>query len=503
MCGILGIYNIEDNVASELVDGLTILQHRGQDAAGVATFDGKFRMRKGNGMVRDVFFARHLERLTGNVGIAHVRYPTAGSNSSWEAQPFFVNSPFGIALAHNGNLTNADELSKVLFAENLRHLNTTSDSEVLLNVFANKILKLGKTELESEDIFQACEQMMSIVTGSYAAVAMIAGQGLVAFRDPYGIRPLIIGKRETSKGTEYCVSSESVIFQPFGFKVVRDVKPGEVVVIRNGKLETKVCAKVTNFHPCIFEYVYLARPDSIIDDVSVHKSRMRMGTNLAKKIAERLENLQEAIDVVIPIPETSRVVAAEVAHELQLPYREGFIKNRYIGRTFIMPGQKVRKKSVRYKLSPIDLEFRGKNVLLVDDSIVRGNTSKEIVRMAREAGAKKVYFASAAPALKWPCVYGVDMPSKGDFVANGLTESEVAKVIYADQVFYQEIADLIEAVNAKNPELNAFCTGCFDGNYPTKEVTKELLSKMEQNRIKYQCCSGGQEEERESPLTLL
>ncbi|MCT4591792.1 MAG: amidophosphoribosyltransferase [Candidatus Gracilibacteria bacterium] len=501
MCGVLGI-SANSHVNQDLFDGLTILQHRGQDASGIATFDGeKFYMRKGNGLVRDVFFSRHMQRLTGSMGIAHVRYPTAGCNSSWEAQPFFVNSPFGIALAHNGNLTNADLLSKWLFKENLRHLNTSSDSEVLLNVLANKILKIHKTELEAEDIFEAVKGTMQKAKGSYAVVAMIAGQGLVGFRDPYGIRPLCIGKREHPMGTEYCLSSESLVFEALGFEFLRDVKAGEAVFIKNGELHSKSCLDTKSFTPCIFEYVYLARPDSMIDDISVHKSRLRMGDMLARQIKEDLKNgTIEPVDIVVPVPESARTAASELAHVLSVPYREGFVKNRYIGRTFIMPGQQIRKKSIKYKLSAVELEFKGKNVMIVDDSIVRGNTSKQIVEMARDAGAKNVYFASAAPALHYPCVYGVDMPSKDDFVANGLNTEEIAKVIGADKLYYQKVEDLIEAVRKKTPVEN-FCTACFDGKYPTPEVDDELLADMEAARNK-KLNKGGKDPE-ESPVTLL
>lgn len=501
MCGILGIAS-GSVVSQEIVDGLTILQHRGQDAAGIATFDGKnFHMRKGNGLVRDVFFLRHVQRLFGNMGIGHVRYPTAGCNSSWEAQPFFVNSPFGIVLAHNGNLTNADKLSKELCEENLRHLNTTSDSEILLNVLANKLLKLKKTKLQPDDIFKAVTNMFKRINGSFAAIAIIAGQGMVAFRDPLGIKPLVIGERKTTSGVDYFISSESTTFSPLGFKLIRDIAPGEAILIKDGKLYSKICAEKTSLNPCIFEYIYLARPDSMMDEISVHKSRMRMGNKLAEKIQKRLK--KKEIDVVIPIPETARVVAAEVAEHLSIPYREGFIKNRYIGRTFIMPGQKMRKKSVHYKLSAIDLEFKDKNVLLVDDSIVRGNTSKEIVRMARDAGARKVYFASAAPPLLWPCVYGVDMPSKKDFVANGLTEREVANVIGADELFYQDLNDLISAVKEKSPKIKNFCTACFNGKYPTKDVDEKMLREIEIARAKNASLIDAEDKIEENPVTLL
>ncbi len=501
MCGILGI-SANSPVNQDLFDGLTSLQHRGQDAAGIATYDGKFHMRKGNGLVRDVFFSQHMERLIGNIGIGHVRYPTAGCNSSWEAQPFFVNSPFGIVLAHNGNLTNADELAPHLFKENLRHLNTSSDSEALLNVFANKILKLGKTHLEPKDVFQGVRDTMRRLKGSYAIVSIIAGQGLVGFRDPLGIRPLAIGVRESSLGKEYCLASEGLVFAPLGFKLLRDVEPGEAVLIRDGEIYTEACAKDTSLNPCIFEYIYLARPDSMMDNISVHKARLRMGEVLAKKIKEKID--PKNIDVVIPIPESSRVAAVQVAEELKLPYREGFIKNRYIGRTFIMPGQKVRKKSVKYKLSAIDLEFKNKNVLLIDDSIVRGNTSKQIVQMAREAGAKKVFFASAAPPLLHPCVYGVDMPSKQEFVAHNLSIEEIRQVIGADELVYQDLKELVKAVLRKGKhKINKFCTACFNGEYPSPDITEEKLEEWELCRAQKLAAGDQESSQNDNPVTLL
>lgn len=502
MCGVLGI-SANSPVNQDLFDGLTVLQHRGQDAAGIATYDGKFRIRKGNGLVRDVFFARHMQRLTGNIGIGHVRYPTAGCNSSWEAQPFFVNSPFGIVLGHNGNLINSDELAPHLFKENLRHLNTNSDSEVLLNMLANKLFKLGKNHLEPEDFFQGVHDTMERIKGSYAVVGIIAEQGLFGFRDPLGLRPLIIGKKETTQGDEYCLASESVVFAPLGYKILRDAEPGEAILIRDGQLYSQVCTKNPKLKPCIFEYIYLARPDSMMDNISVHKARLRMGETLAEKIKKEMN--PDDIDIVIPIPESSRAAAVQVAYELGKPYREGFIKNRYIGRTFIMPGQQIRKKSIKYKLSAIDLEFKDKNVLLVDDSIVRGNTSKKIVEMAREAGAKKVFFASAAPPLVYPCLYGVDMPSKKDFVANGLTNEEICKVIGADGLIYQDLDALIEAVIKKGKsEVQEFCTACFTGEYPIGNVTEEYLNEWEQCRNRKLAEDNPHPDQmEESPVTLL
>ncbi len=409
MCGIVGIV-ANSSVNQAIYDALTVLQHRGQDAAGMMTCqDGRFFLRKSNGLVRDVFRTRHMQRLHGNIGIGHVRYPTAGSSSEAESQPFYVNSPYGIALAHNGNLTNSKDLAEELFNTDLRHINTTSDSEVLLNVFAHELGKQG-LQLTPEDIFDAVRRVHRRCSGGYAAIAMISGLGLVAFRDPLGIRPAVFGKRETEQGTEYMVASESVALDVLGFELVRDIAPGEAIYIsKQGDIFTQQCADKPNPRPCIFEHVYLARPDSIMDGIHIHKSRMRMGQKLAEKI--KRERPDHGIDVVIPIPDTSRTSALELAHHLGVTFREGFIKNRYIGRTFIMPGQTERKKSVRQKLNAIDLEFEGRNVLLVDDSIVRGTTCKQIIQMARDAGAKNVYFASAAPAVRYPNVYGIDMPS--------------------------------------------------------------------------------------------
>ncbi|MCP4596316.1 amidophosphoribosyltransferase, partial [Neptuniibacter sp.] len=424
MCGIVGIV-AKSNVNQTIFDALTVLQHRGQDAAGMVTCEGnKFFLRKDNGLVNEVFRTRHMKRLVGNVGIGHVRYPTAGSSSSAEAQPFYVNSPYGIALAHNGNLTNADDLADKMFRADLRHINTTSDSEVLLNVFAHELQLQGKLQPQADDMFSAVRRVYERCTGGYAAVAMITGYGMLAFRDPNGIRPLTYGKRETEEGTEYMVASESVALDISGFERVRDIEPGEAIYIdMDGNVSTQLCAEQNQLAPCLFEYVYLARPDSIIDDVSVHKARMRMGKKLAEKVMR--ERPEHDIDVVIAIPDTSRTSAMEMAKELGVTYREGFIKNRYIGRTFIMPGQTLRKKSVRRKLNPIGLEFQDKVVMLVDDSIVRGTTSSQIVQMARDAGAKKVYFASAAPAVKYPNVYGIDMPAAEELIAHGRTDDEV------------------------------------------------------------------------------
>ena len=478
MCGIIGIV-AKTNVNQVLYDGLTVLQHRGQDAAGIVTYeDGRLYLRKNNGLVRDVFYTRHMMNLKGRLGIGHVRYPTAGSSSSAEAQPLYVNSPYGITLAHNGNLTNGEELKHALFREDLRHINTESDSEVLLNVFAHELQRLGKLQIDAEDIFTAITKLHRRCRGGYAAVAMIAGVGILGFRDPHGIRPIVFGERKTKRGTEYIIASESVAIDALGFDLVRDIEPGEVVFIEaSGKLHTRQCADTPLLSPCIFEYVYLARPDSIIDGISVYKARLRMGEKLAAKIMKLWPD--HDIDVVIPIPDTSRTAALPLAYALGLKYREGFIKNRYITRTFIMPGQAVRKKSVRQKLNAIDLEFKGKNVLLVDDSIVRGTTSREIIQMAREAGARKVYFAAAAPPVRYPNVYGIDMPTVNELVAHGRSEEEVAKEIGADWLIYQELDDLIGSARKGNWKIKQFDTSCFTGEYVTGDVSQDYLDHLE------------------------
>lgn len=481
MCGIIGIVAKEE-VNQALYDGLTVLQHRGQDAAGIVTWDnGRLYLRKDKGLVKDVFHTHHMLMLKGNMGIGHVRYPTAGYSSSAEAQPFYVNSPYGITFAHNGNLTNSEELKQALFRADRRHINTNSDSEVLLNVLAHELQQLNKMRIIPADLFAAVSQVHRRCCGAYAVVAMIAGYGILAFRDPCGIRPLVFGKRKGAVKAEYIVASESVAIDTLGYEVVRDVAPGEAIFIdMKGRLYTRQCADNPIYSPCIFEYVYLARPDSLIDDVSVHKSRMRMGVKLAQKILR--ERPDHDIDVVIPIPDTSRSAALQLAYALGVVYREGFIKNRYIGRTFIMPGQKQRKKSVQQKLNPIDLEFKGKNVLLVDDSIVRGTTSQQIIQMARDAGARKVYFASASPPVRYPNVYGIDMPAAGELVAHNRTEDEVADILGADWLIYQDLADLIEAVRARNPALTRFDTSCFTGEYITGDVSSEYLKQLQIQR---------------------
>ncbi|WP_299082840.1 amidophosphoribosyltransferase [uncultured Paraglaciecola sp.] len=481
MCGIVGIVG-NNNVNQEIYDALTVLQHRGQDAAGIVTWEnGVLNQRKANGLVRDVFRTRHMRQLQGKVGIGHVRYPTAGSSSPALAQPFYVNSPYGIALAHNGNLTNADALSKELFREDLRHINTSSDSEVLLNVFAHELQRLGKLKPSADDIFEAVKAVHKRCQGGYAVVAMVANYGIVAFRDPYGIRPIVFGERETDKGMEYMVASESVALDVLGFKMTRDIAPGEAVFISNdAEIFTQQCAESPKTVPCIFEHVYFARPDSIMDGISVYKTRMRMGEKLAAKIlAERPDH---DIDVVIPIPDTSRVSAQSLAYKLGVKFREGLMKNRYIGRTFIMPGQKEREKSVKQKLNAIDLEFEGKNVLLVDDSIVRGTTCRQIIEMAREAGAKKVYFASAAPAVKHQNVYGIDMPSAKELIAHGRSTDEICELIGADWLIYQELPDLIASCSGGKQGVTEFDCSVFNAEYVAGDINAEYLEGLEQQR---------------------
>lgn len=481
MCGLVGIV-ARDEVNQAIYDALTVLQHRGQDAAGIVTCDeGRLFLRKDNGLVRDVFQTRHMLQLRGTMGIGHVRYPTAGCFTSAEAQPFYVNSPYGITLAHNGNLTNADELQRDLFREDLRHINTDSDSEVLLNVFAHELHQRGKLRIDENDVFEAVAGVHRRCRGAYAAIAMITGYGVVGFRDPHGIRPLVFGKRETDKGREYMMASESVALDVLGFELIRDVEPGEAVFIdTQDNLYARRCAANASYCPCIFEHVYLARPDSMIDGISVYKARLRMGERLAHKI--RRLRPDHDIDVVIPIPDTSRTAALQLAIDLGVKYREGFIKNRYIGRTFIMPGQSMRQKSVRQKLNAIDLEFRNKNVLLVDDSIVRGTTSRQIIQMARDAGARKVYVASAAPPVRHPNVYGIDMPSAEELVAHNRSEEEVAAAIGADWLVYQDLSDLIEAVRRGNPRINRFDASIFDGRYITGDVDEGYLTRLEERR---------------------
>ncbi|MEY2889326.1 MAG: hypothetical protein RIQ30_924 [Pseudomonadota bacterium] len=483
MCGVVGTISHRP-VNQLLYDALLLLQHRGQDAAGIATMNGNsFAMHKANGLVRDVFRTRNMRSLVGNAGIGQVRYPTAGSASSEEeAQPFYVSAPFGIILAHNGNLTNAPMLRSEMAYRDRRHINTNSDTEVLLNVLADELQKeTNSAALDDDSIFKAVAGLNKRVKGSYAVVSLIAGFGLLAFRDPFGIRPLCIGKIDTPEGTEWMIASESVALEGLGYTFVRDVIPGEAIYIDlDGNFHTRQCAPSASLNPCIFEYVYLARPDSTIDGVTVYNVRMRMGDYLAEKI--RAETDVSKIDVVMPIPDSSRPAALQVAKRLGISYREGFFKNRYIGRTFIMPGQAVRKKSVRQKLNAMRIEFKDKTVLIVDDSIVRGTTSYEIVQMARESGAKKVIFASAAPPVRFPNVYGIDMPTRSELVAYGRTHDEINDLIGADQLIYQSVEDMKKAVQDINPNIKNFEASCFDGNYITGDITEAYLDALEAAR---------------------
>ncbi len=446
----------------------------------MVTSDGRtLHLRKGNGLVRDVFRQEHMQHLTGSIGIGHVRYPTAGSSTSAEAQPMYVNSPYGITLAHNGNLTNADALKADLFAEDLRHINTNSDSEVLLNVFAHELQQQRALDPSPGDVFKAVSGVHRRCRGAYAAVAMVIGSGILGFRDPFGIRPLVYGQRQTESGTDYMLASESVALDILGFTTLGSVAPGEAVFISNeGEIFRQQCAEQTRLVPCIFEHVYLARPDSIIDDISVYKSRLRMGEYLAERIIQRYSQHDHDIDVVIPIPDTGRTAALPLSHRLNVKYREGFIKNRYIGRTFIMPGQQLRKKSVRQKLNAIELEFRDKNVLLVDDSIVRGTTTEQIIQLAREAGARKVYMASAAPALRYQNVYGIDMPAREEFVAHQRSDDEVADILGADWLVYQDINDLKASAREGNPAVEDFECSAFDGQYVTGDIDDRYLEQL-------------------------
>jgi len=466
MCGIIGIVG-KQAVTPSIYDALTILQHRGQDAAGIATLEGhRIHLYKGNGLVKDVFPRSELEKLRGMAGIGHVRYPTAGSDNFDESQPFYVNSPYGIVLGHNGNLINAAALKKELFDSDRRHLNTESDSEALLNVFAHELHRIGPAGMQPEDVFKAVDTLHQRCKGAYSVIALITGKGVLGFRDPHGIRPAVLGYRDTDKGREYAIASESVALDVLDFTLMRDLKPGEAVFITlDGQLHTHVSPLAQPASPCIFEYVYFARPDSMLDDISVYKARLRMGEALARKILKEWPD--HDIDVVIPVPDTSRTAALPLAYDLNVKYREGFIKNRYIGRTFIMPGQEQRKRSVRQKLNAIDLEFRDKNVLIVDDSIVRGTTSRQIIQMARDAGARKVYFASASPPVRYPNIYGIDMPAPSELIASGRDEKEIEKELGADRLIYQGLDDLIEACGEGNAGITRFDTSCFSGEYVT------------------------------------
>tara|TARA_Y100000992_G_scaffold298948_1_gene264957 strand:- start:681 stop:2147 length:1467 start_codon:yes stop_codon:yes gene_type:complete len=479
MCGVVGIVS-KNEVASDLYEALTVIQHRGQDAAGIATSEEKrLNSRKQLGLVREVFREHHIQSLTGKIGIAHVRYPTAGGASRELAQPMYVNSPYGISIVHNGNLVNTDSLCEELAETDRRHLNTNSDSEVILNIFAHELQQIGGVQPSKEEIFEAVTRMQSRLSGAYSIIIMINNVGLVAVRDPHGIRPLIIGKRdEDLMGAEYMIASESAAIDALDFKIIDDIAAGETIFIsKEGKMSRSKSQKAAEHSPCIFEYVYLARPDSVIDKVSVHKARQRMGTYLGEKILGLYP--EHEIDVVIPIPESSTTSANEVAKKLGLPYREGFVKNRYIGRTFIMPKQEMRRKSVKRKLNPITMEFEGKNVLLVDDSIVRGTTSKQIVEMAREAGAKKVFFASAAPPIRFQNVYGIDMAATTELIAHQKDEGQIAEYIGADWLVYQNLEDLIRSAKEGNKEIENFETSIFDGEYLDDQVSSDYLKNLE------------------------
>ena len=482
MCGVVGIVS-KSEVSPMIYDALTILQHRGQDAAGIATCDhDKFHLRKQLGLVRDVFRDTHMLRLRGSMGIGHLRYPTAGSQDRELAQPMYVNSPYGISISHNGNLTNKEEISQILMEKNMRFLSTDSDSEVLLNVVANELQKQGTSSPTEKEIFQAVRATHKKVRGAYSVIFMINGVGIVGFRDPFGIRPLIFGSRENDLlGPDYMIASESTVLDTLGFKVINDVQPGEAIFInKEGEMYMEACIENPVHTPCIFEYVYLARPDAVIDNISVHKSRMRMGESLAKKINNIEPN--HDIDVVIPIPESSTTSALQLAKTLGIKYTEGFVKNRYIGRTFIMPFQEKREKSVRQKLNPIQFEFKDKVVLLVDDSIVRGTTSRQIIEMARSAGAKKVYFASAAPPVRHQNVYGIDMAATTELIAHNRTEEEINDLIGADWLIYQDLEDLIECAKVGNPSIQQFECSVFDGNYITADVDSSYLKRLEESR---------------------
>ncbi|MDP9501124.1 amidophosphoribosyltransferase [Bisgaard Taxon 45] len=483
MCGIVGIVS-QSPVNQSIYDALTLLQHRGQDAAGIVTVDdeNRFRLRKANGLVSDVFQQVHMLRLQGNAGIGHVRYPTAGSSSVSEAQPFYVNSPYGLTLVHNGNLTNSSELKEKLFRLARRHINTNSDSELLLNILANHLDQFEKYQLEPQDIFSAIKQTHRDIRGAYACVAMIIGHGMVAFRDPNGIRPLVLGKREENGKTDYMFASESIALDTVGFEFVRDVQPGEAIYVTfEGDMYSQQCADDPKLTPCIFEYVYFARPDSYIDGVSVYAARVHMGQRLGEKIAREWADVDD-IDVVIPVPETSNDIALRIARVLNKPYRQGFVKNRYVGRTFIMPGQALRVSSVRRKLNTIASEFKDKNVLLVDDSIVRGTTSEQIVEMARAAGAKKIYFASAAPEIRYPNVYGIDMPTKHELIAYGRDVEEIARLIGVDKLIFQDLEALTGSVQQENPSIQDFDCSVFTGVYVTGDITPEYLDNIAEQR---------------------
>jgi len=477
MCGVIGLYGNAD-VFRDLYQGLLAIQHRGQDSAGIITYNGRFHTKKGNGLIQDIFTPENLERLNGPVGIGHTRYPTIGGGRGDDAQPFLVNSPFGIAMAHNGNIINYRQLKKDLFEKYHRLLNSDNDVEAVLNVFAEELAAQRTKQLIPENIFKAVKGVYRKVKGSYSVVAYIAGQGLVAFRDPYGIKPLVYGLRRDGVVPSYAFASESVALNIMGFTDIRNVEAGEAIFLDRGRTIHRRRLAHCPHSPCLFEWVYFARPDSFIDNVNVYLCRVELGRFLAEEV--RKQNLK--IDVVVPVPDSARDAAIEIARGLNLKYREALVKNRYIGRTFIMPAEDKRRSSVRMKLNPIASEFKGKNVLLVDDSIVRGNTSRAIVELVRECGARKIYFAIFSPPLRHPCVYGIDMQTRIEFVARNADAEQVAKKIGADKVIYQTLDNLKAAVRTGNPKLTHFCSACFDGVYPTGDVTPEVLNEIEEER---------------------
>ena len=494
MCGVLGIYN-NDYVAQDVYDGLIALQHRGQDACGMITYDGRFHTRKNTGLVRDVFHTRHMRNLTGYVGIGHTRYSTIGAGGAEDAQPFLGQSPFGVMLAHNGNIYNSEELKKELYEQDHRLINSDCDAEIILNLFTKVLSNQNPDHIEAKHIWKAVESVHKRAKGAYSVVSYIAGQGMIAFRDPHGIRPLLFGERDSGLKKDYIFASESIAMDLLGFKVIGDVAPGEAVFIdeHTREVERKIITK-SNQTPCIFEHIYFARPDSILDDISVHKARLRMGRKMAKQIREAKLD----IDVVMPVPDSSRTATIALAEELKIKYSEGLIKNRYIGRTFIMPNQKIRKKSIRYKLNPMRMEIEGKNILLVDDSIVRGNTSKKIVEVMKQAGAGKIYFCSYAPPVKHPCLYGVDVPTHQELIAYNNSIEDIRQFMGADQLFYGDLEDCKAACLTGNPKIKDMCMACFDGNYKkNSDIDEEMLRKNEETRLYHRSCGKMEEDDEE------
>lgn len=477
MCGVLGIFSTEP-VIGPLYTGLLTLQHRGQDSAGILTYDGRYHLKKGNGLVRDIFEERHIERLKGSVGLGHTRYPTVGEGTGEDAQPFWLNHPYGIAAAHNGNVVNFFELKKELFEKSHKIINSNCDVEVILNVFAEALEKSVRQEITPEGVFNAIRQVYRRVKGAYSVVIHIADRGMVAFRDPYGLRPLLFGSDRRQMLPAFAFASESVTLDLLGFGDVRDVPPGSAVFIDQNRAVHEKKLQPAPFKPCIFEYIYFARPDSYLNSINVYQARVDLG----RKLARRIQKSGMSIDVVVPVPDSSRPAAIEIARLLKLKYREGLVKNRYIGRTFIMPGDRLRQRTIRQKLNPIVDVFQGKNVLIVDDSIVRGNTSRSIIQMVRQAGARNVYFVSYSAPLTHPCVYGIDMQTRSEFIASGVREDEVAARIGADRVLFQDIRDMEAAVRKQNPAIRSFCTACFSGRYPSGDVSRGYLEQIEQER---------------------